>query len=453
MKNFLRSLAAGTLFPVGIFSFFILAGCAHSGNLHPFRSQKGLLGPVANPDFLVPDPVSLSLYLGDVFNSRRDGGTVLYGHRLEEKLRKLMGGQVLEVCQTLPCYADAARKLHLSFILTATIRKDDEPSQSRGILTLTRWSVDPLFPEMTVPLVFPLANGRPSYERIVDRAVSSMMIRVEARSESKGKRSSSGMAADLRRLVAEGKVDQALRQAEAQFRRQSNQSLSREFYSTLYRLEMSAGKPEMAHTVGEAAIRNHHASTGLILRMAGDALRTGHVNQERNILYQGLTLYPDNRLFWRKLVVEYIYREDFAQAMKVIRMYVKRNPQPQDHPHFRGEIYACLVGLGRGDEADLWFRRHILKTRLGQARPRPYLAHAMISRDLQKGEWRAAEEKARGLVAMGVRSTSLYTDWMTALGASNNPIGEARVARDAISKGFGSRWIRDQLAYLEQKGY
>ncbi len=453
MKNFLRSLAAGTLFSVGIFSIFLLAGCAHSGSIHPFRSQKGLLAPVGNPDFLVPDPVSLSLYLGDVFNSRREGGTVLYGHRLEEKLHKLMGRQVLEVCQTLPCYADAARKLHLSFILSATIRKDDEPSKSRGILTLTRWSVDPLFPEMTVPLVFSLANGRPSYERLVDRAVSSMMIRVEARSGSKRKRSSSGKAANLRRLVAEGKIDQALRRAEALFRSHSNHSLSREFYSTLYRLEMSAGKPEMAHIVGEAAIRNHHASTGLILQMASDALRTGHLNRERNILYQGLTLYPDNRLFWQQLVVEYIHRKDFAQAFRVIRMYVKRNPQTQGHPRFRGEIYACLVGLGRGDEADLWFRRYILKTRMGLATPRPYLAHAMISRDLQKGEWRAAEEKARGLIAMGVHSTSLYTDWMTALGASNNPIGEARVAREAISKGFASRWIRDQLAYLEQKGY
>ncbi len=453
MKNFLRSLVSGSLVPIGLVSFFILGGCAHSGGLHPFRSQKGLLAPISNPDSLVSDPVSLSLYLGDAFNSRREGGTVLYGRRLEEKLQKLMGGQVSEVCQTLPCYADAARKLHLSFILSATLRKDETQARPEGILALTRWSVDPLFPQTTVPLEFPLDRGRPSYERLIDNAVSKLMDRIEVRSDAKGRTTHLAATAAIGRLVAEGKIDQALRRAEALFQNQSGPSLSRRFYSTLYRLEMSAGKPEMAYVVGEAAIRNRRASSGLLLQMARDARGSGLTNRERNILYQGLSLYPNDRFFWRQLVDEAIRREDFVQAFKIIRIFDKRNPSPAEHPHFRSEIYACLVGMGRGDEADLWYRRYIEKHKPGSVMPRPYLAHALVSRELQKGLWKAAETKARGFIAMGVRSKSLYADWMTALGADNNSIEEARAAREAISSGYGSRWIRDQLAYLEQKGY
>jgi hypothetical protein len=394
------------------------------------------------------------------------------------------GEQVASVCRSIPCYADAARKLHYKFILAATIQKDVTKGGSEEILTLTRWSVDPLFPEVTVPVTFSMKGQAPSYEKLVKRGVSRMMRRVEALSSRKNVAGPEGAAKKIRKLVAEGKVDLALRQGEAIFKNGSSPPHSIEFYSTLYRLEMSAGKPEMARRVGEEAIRIRRASSDLFLEMARNARDAGELNRERNILFEGLSQYsdlflemarnardagelnrernilfeglsqyPEDRFFWRELVDDSIDKGDFSQAFKIIHIFNKRNGSSPAQPSFRWEVYACLVGLDRGDEADLWYRRYILKHKVGEVLPKPFMAHAMVIRELQKGEWKKAEMKARDYIAMGVRSRTLYTDWMIAMGADNNPIGEAHAARLAISAGFSSRWIRDQLAYLEQKGY
>ncbi len=453
MNNFIRKRGFGPLILIVLASLSILSGCAHSGGPHPFRSQQGLLAPLEDPDSLVSDPSSLSLYLGDLFNARGEGGTVLFGHRLASKLRAVEGEQVASVCRSIPCYADAARKLHYKFILAATIQKDVTKGGSEEILTLTRWSVDPLFPEVTVPVTFSMKGQAPSYEKLVERGVSRMMRRVEALSSRKNVAGPEGAAKKIRKLVAEGKVDLALRQGEAIFKNGSSPPHSIEFYSTLYRLEMSAGKPEMARRVGEEAIRLRRASSDLFLEMARNARDAGELNRERNILFEGLSQYPEDRFFWRELVDDSIDKGDFSQAFKIIHIFNKRNGSSPAQPSFRWEVYACLVGLDRGDEADLWYRRYILKHKVGEVLPKPFMAHAMVIRELQKGEWKKAEMKARDYIAMGVRSRTLYTDWMIAMGADNNPIGEAHAARLAISAGFSSRWIRDQLAYLEQKGY
>jgi len=453
VKTFINRPISGALVPIVLVFLSIFSGCAHSGGPQNFRSQKGLLAPLENPDSLVSDPSSLMLYLGDVFNSRGEGGTVLYGQRLEARLRKLEGEQVSAVCRSLPCYADAARKLHYEFILSATIRMENSKDHSKGILTITRWSVNPFFPEMAVPITFSMEGKGSSYEKLVDRDISRMMDRIKARSSRAGISGPEGAQQELKKLVAEGKIDLALRRGEAIFRNGTGIPQSTGFYATLYRLEMSAGKPEMAYRIGISAIRFRRASSGLFLEMARNAKEEGNLNRERNILYEGLLRYPENHLFWRELVREYISREEFSEALKIIDSFRKKYPPSPLHPRFRGEVYACLVGLGRGDEADIWYRHYIEKHKLGEGRPSPYLAHAMVSRELQRGEWKKAEKKAREFIAMGVRSKKLYADWMTALGADNNPIGEAHAARSAISGGFGSRWIRGQLAYLEQKGY
>ena len=453
MNNFIRRRGSGPLILIVLVSLSILSGCAHSGGPHQFRSQQGLLAPLEDPDALVSDPASLSLYLGDLFNSKGEAGTVLFGHRLAAKLRGVEGEQVAAVCRSIPCYADAARKLHYKFILATTIRKDVTKGRSEGVLTLTRWSVNPLFPEMTVPVSFSMEGPGPSMEKLVERGVSRMMRRVEAFSSRKSLVGPEGAAKEIRTLVDEGKIDLALRRGETIFKNGSGSPRSSAFYSTLYRLEMSAGKPEMASSVGVEAIRIRRASSELLLEMARNARDAGDMNRERNLLYEGLSQYPDDHFFWRELVDDYIDKEEFLQALKIINIFSKRNHASPLHPFFRGEVYACLAGLGRGDEADIWYRRFISKHEIGEAIPKPYLAHAMVIRELQKGEWKKAEKKARDFIAMGVRSRKLYTDWMTAMGADNNPIGEAHAARLAISAGFSSRWIRDQLAYLEQKGY
>ena len=216
---------------------------------------------------------------------------------------------------------------------------------------------------------------------------------------------------------------------------------------------MSAGKLQWARKVGDTAIQARRASPSLLLEMARDANKMRESNREQNILFQGISMFPNDHSLWRHLVQNEIEKKDYAQAFKVVQMFEERNPSLSNHPHFRSEVYVCLVGLGRGDEADLWFRKHLLHSKILKQNPPLYLAHAMITRELQKGQWITAEKKAKGWIAEGIRSSQLYQDWMTALGATNNPIGEAHAAREAIAFGFESQWIRDQLAFLEQKGY
>ncbi len=434
-----------------ILPFFF--GCAHSGDLHPYLTKKGLLVPISDPDGLIDNPTALSLYLGDVFNARAEGGTVLSGQKLTGKLRQLLGGQVSETCRSLQCYANAAKTWNMNFLLSASIRREERDSRSEGVLTLTRWSVEPLIPDLTVPVVFPLGTSHPSFETLIDRAVKEFMKQAAERRSRTRAGSGSDETADFRKLIGEGKIDQALRVGELAAKNSPDASRSPEFYPTLYRLEMSAGNLERAQAIGEDALRTHRASPSLLLQMANDARRMGEPNRERNILFKGLALYPDDRYFWRQLIREEIRKKDFKQAYDVIRHFEKRNPSPMGHPRFRFEVYACLVGLGRGDEADLWYRQNIEKSNKNSGSPPLFFAHALVSRELEKGDWRTAEKKAKSYIARGIRSPQLYQDWITALGAGNNPIEEAHAAREAISVGLGSRWIRDQLAYLEQKGY
>ena len=185
---------------IALMLFANLIGCAHPSDLHPFRSQKGLLVPIRDPDGLVKNDSALSLYIGDLFNSRMNGGKVLYGHRLEERLRKLEGRQVFEICQDLPCYARAAQQWNMQFILSATVRLSENANRPSGTLTLTRWSVTPLFPDLTVPVSFSLDKGPPSYEKLIQKAIGEIMDQMEARSQQQGVHSQSGEGDDLTKL-------------------------------------------------------------------------------------------------------------------------------------------------------------------------------------------------------------------------------------------------------------
>jgi len=439
----------GSLIVGGALTLIFLSGCAGSGALHPHRAERGLLVPVADPDGLIPDRDALTLYLGDLFNARRDGGRVLFGEALEKRLRKYQGNQVTEICQSFPCYARAASAWKSGFILEARVRKDDDRDHPGGLLVLTRWSVSPLFPKTTVSVRFPLDRGVPlALEPQIDRAISLMMVRMAPRPKGKIRKELPDEIADL---LARGKTDLALRKGEEAFNAGRVEPDS--FYFSLYRLEMSAGKPRMAMSVGERAIALRRISAGLFLRMIRDERDARDPGRERNLLFEGISLFPNDREFWRGLVHQDLRDKRYAKALATIRLYKRRNPPLPGHPPFVRETYAALVGLGRGDEADLWFRKEIDRNWMEGPHPSLVLAHAVIERELQKGEWGRAEKVARLFVARGVRSVEIYRDWMTALGAMGNPIGEVHAGRQAIEGGYGSAWIRSQVTFLEQKGY
>lgn len=438
-----RLIVGGTL------ALMFFSGCAGSGALHPHRGEKGVLVPVEDPDGLIPDRDALTLYLGDLFNARRDGGRVLFGEKLEKRLRQYQGIQVTEICRSFPCYARAAAAWKRGFILEARVRKDDDRAHPGGLLVLTRWSVSPLFPKTTVPVRFPIDRGAPlALEPQIDRAISLMMVRMAPRPKGKIRKDLSDEIADL---LARGKTELALRKGEEAFTAGRVEPDS--FYISLYSLEMSAGKPRMAMMVGERAIALRRISAELLLRMVRDAREARDPERERNLLFEGLSLFPNDREFWRGLVHQDLRDKHYAKALSTIRLYQRRNPPRPGHSPFVRETYAALVGLGRGDEADLWFRKEIDRNWMEGPRPSLVLAHAVIERELQKGEWGRAEKVARLLVARGVRSTEIYRDWMTALGAMGNPIGEVHAGRQAIEGGYGSGWIRSQVTFLEQKGY
>lgn len=429
------------------------SGCADSGQLHPFVGQEGLLAPMKNPDGLVENPEALTMYLGDTYNDRKEGGQVLFGHSLARKLRGLLGGQVSELCRSLPCYVDAAKAWHKTFILQATVRKNDDAEKPDGLLTVTWWSVQPLFPGTTISLSFPLGKKPTDYEKLLARAVDRIIRqRLQAKRGNLTNSREDG-SSRLSELLSEGKVDQALRLGERLFGRPEVSRLPKSFFFTLYRLEESVGKPEMANRVGRKALETGRASPALLLDMARNARTKGDVNEERNIFFRGVALYPRNRSFWRFLIRERIRDGHYKGALELIDRFDKINPPLAGHPHFVRETYGALVGSGRGNAADRWFQAHIGKKWKEDPKLSPFLAHAVMMRYFQQGQWKKAEETASGLIRRGIQSDSLYRDWMTALGAENESITEVHVGREAIARGFRSRWIRDQVTFLERKGY
>lgn len=434
---------------MGLLLSVVLSGCAGTGGLHPHRGEKGLLVPLEDPEGLLSDSHSLTLYLADDYNSRHDGGQVLFGASLEKRLRKLQGAQVTTVCRSFSCFAHAAKIWNEKFLLEARVRKDDDRTHPGGLLVLTRWSVSPLFPEVTVPVTFPLdMSASQGLEPVIDRAVNQMMSRLGPRSVHKLPQN---MSDEIAALVAKGETDRALRMGEAAF--QSRAPRSPSFYFSLYSLEMNAGKPKMAMVVGKRALALHQASPQLLLAMIQDARESENSGEERNLLFEGVGLYPNDKRFWSGLIHQDLREGHFKKALSTIDRYERRNPSRKNHPPFPIEEYAALVGVGQGDEADQWLRQNVDKNWMELPHPSLLLAHAVILRELQKGQWRKAEKIARLLTARGVRSKDLYRDWMTALGAMGNSIAEAHVGRQAIANGYTSHWIRGQVAFLEQKGY
>jgi tetratricopeptide (TPR) repeat protein len=431
----------------------VLSGCADSGQLHPYVGQQGLLMPIQNPDKLVLSANALTLYLGDTYNDRNEGGQVIFGHRLTRKLRDFMGGQVASVCRTFPCYADAARAWNRSFILIAKVRRDEDAARPEGILTITRWSIDPLIPQTTATVSFPLDSGTPPYEKILRRGIDTLIAQTLSIKNEKFTGSVNDVDLHLKELLSKGEIDQALRLGERTYAGHSKVHLSKNFYSTLYSLEESAGNPGTAKRVGETALSSGMASKSLILKMAAYERNGGNLNGEQNILFRGLSLYPNDRSFWRRLIRDHIHEGDYHKAKALIRQFGTLNPEMPDRPVFPMEVYAILVGTGKGEEADQWYRDYIKKDWADGPRPSAFLAHAVVTRFFQLGEWKRASRLLKGLIGKGVKSEPLYRDWMTALGAENSPIEEVHVGREALSLGIHSPWIRDQVTYLEHKGY
>ena len=433
----------------GVIGSSLLSGCAGGGALHPHRGEKGVLVPVEDPQGLLSDRHALTLYLADAYNARKNGGQVLFGKALEKRLLKFQGAQVSEVCRSLSCYARAAQSWNKQFLLEARIKRDEDMSHPGGILVLSRWSVSPLFPETTVPVSFSLDRVRSGgLEPVFDQAVKLMMLRLKPH-QNHG--NLSDPTDEIAALLAKGKTDLAMRKGEETFFSGAPQSPS--FYSSLYRLEMNAGKPKMAREVGERALTLKKASPPLLIDMIRDSRDAGDSGRERNLLFQGISLYPNDEAFWTGLIHQDLREGRYEKALATIRLYEHRNPPRMGHPSFPQEEYAALVGLGRGDEADQWLKKTISKNWMEAPHPSLLLAHAVIMRELQKGQWRKAEKVARILAARGIRSKELYRDWMTALGAMGNSIMEAHVGRQAMAAGYTSVWIRSQVAFLAQKGY
>lgn len=437
------------LIGMGVLFVLLLSGCAGTGSLHPHRGEKGVLVPLEDPEGLFPDSGSLTLYLADAYNSRHDGGQVVFGASLEKKLRKLQGNQVTEVCRSFTCYSHAAGIWNKKFLLEARVRGDNDKNHPGGVLVLTRWSVSPLFPKTTVSVAFSIdRSASQGLEPVIDRAVSQMMVRLGPRPKHGA---GTPLTDEISSLLARGETDRALRKGEEAFLSGAPHSPS--FYYSLYRLEMSAGKPKMAMKVGMEAISQHRASSKLLMGMIQDARDSGNSGRERNLLFEGVSLFPNDKTFWAGLIHQDLRENRFKKALDTIHLYEERIPPRKGHPTFPTEEYAALVGVGHGDEADQWLQQMVEKNWMETPHPSLLLAHAVIFRELQKGEWKKAEKIARILMARGVRSKELYRDRMTALGAMGNSIAEAHVGRQAIARGFASRWIRGQVAYLAQKGY
>ncbi|WP_148272548.1 hypothetical protein [Leptospirillum ferrooxidans] len=381
-------------------------------------------------------------YVSDRFSHFAHSALLLSG----EKLNRTQNAKSLPlVCRSIRCESKEARSLHVPHLLDIHI----SPSSTPGtlFLTLTTWNVSPLTLERMVSRRILL-----SQQAAFDALPAAMEELVSTRGlyfSIKDTQPESGPGKTILHMISRGQTERALALGEKTLNSQPVQSPT--FFNGYFQALVLSGQAEKATLIGETAIQQHAVTPQLIVGLRRLEKDLGHSGKARSVLYRGLMELPDSRLLWSYVIEDQVKRKNNHEALRLANLFIEKHPGKKIPERMIGAIYAAYVFSDQGQTADDWASSHNI---INNQRMKPELVkHAILFRLLQKGQYEKVVVLARKWILRGPASSHLFQDLMIAEGGLNEPISEARTARNAIASGHSNSWILSRLSDLAVRGY
>ena len=364
-----------------------------------------------------------------------------------ESLAKAQKSESLPlVCNTIKCESKEARSLHVPHLLDIHISRASTPGAL--FMTLSTWKVKPFALDRMVSRRF-LVSENAAFDSLPSAMDELLSMRGMFFSlQDMQPEADPGQA--ILHMIARGQTERALSLGHKILRGQ-NAPLSPVFFRGYFQALVLSGQPEKALLVGETAIRQHKASSQLILGMRGLEKDLGHPGKARSVLYRGLAELPDSKLLWSYIIEDQVRRKNNQEALRLSRLFIEKHAGNKVPARMVGAIYAAYVFSDDGATADDWGKKHnIIKNKRMQTE---LVKHAILFRLLQKGHYEKVVLLARKWIGNGDTQADFFQDLMIAEGGLNEPISEARTARNAIASGQANPWILNRLSDLAARGY
>lgn len=382
-------------------------------------------------------------YASDRFARFAHSAQVLSGERLKQDQNS---ESLPLVCNTIKCESKEALSLHVPHLLDIHISR----VQTSGTLfmTISTWKVKPLTLERMV-------NRRllVSQSAVFDAIPSAMDELLSTRGlffplQDMQPEADPGQV--ILHMIARGQTERALSLGRETLRSQRTPH-SPVFFTGYFQALVLSGQPEEAILLGETAIREHKVTPQLIVGMRGLEKDLGHSGKARSVLYRGLTELHDSKVLWSYVIEDQVRRKNSQEAIRLANLFIEKHPGKKIPVRMIGAIYAAYVFSDDGPTADHWAKEHnIIKSKRMKTE---LVKHAILFRLLQKGHYGKVVLLARKWIGNGDTRADLFQDLMIAEGGLNEPISEARTARNAIAAGQSNPWILNRLSDLSVRGY
>ncbi|MDA8059057.1 MAG: hypothetical protein M0Z37_01740 [Nitrospiraceae bacterium] len=364
-----------------------------------------------------------------------------------EKLRQAQNSESLPaLCGTIQCESREAHSLHLTHFLDIHISKASTPGAL--FMTLSIWKARPLTLERMVSRRFLVTESA-----AFDALPSAMDELLSARGlyfPLKDIQPESDPGESILHLIARGETERAVSLGKANINNQVAVH-SPVFFTGYFEALVLSGQPEEAIRIGEMAIHLKEVTPQLIVGLRRLEKDLGHPGRARSVLYRGLAELPDSEVLWSYIIEDQVRRNNSREALRLAALFMKKHPGKKISGRMSGAIYSAYVFSDEGTAADQWGEEHnIMKSKGAQT---GLAKHAILFRLLQKGHYEDVVLLARKWILKGETRADIFQDLMIAEGALNEPISEARTARNAIASGQSNPWILNRLSDLAARGY
>jgi hypothetical protein len=381
-------------------------------------------------------------YVSDRFAHFAHSAQLLSG----ESLNRAQNAKSLPLaCHSIRCESKEARSLHVPHLLDIHISHASTPGAF--IMTLSTWKVKPLSLERMVSRRFLL-----SQQSAFDSLPAAMEELLSTRGlyfSLKDTQPEAGPGKAILHMISRGQTERALALGEKTLDSQPVHSPN--FFTGYFQALVLAGQEEKAILIGETAIKQHAVTPQLIIGLRRLEKDLGHSGKARSVLYRGLMELHNSRLLWSYVIEDQVKRKNNHEALRLANLFIENHPGKKIPERMIGAIYAAYVFSDKGQTADDWASSHnILKSQ--HVKPE-LVKHAILFRLLQKGQYEKVVILARKWILKGPARSHLFQDLMIAEGGLNEPISEARTARNAIASGHSNSWIVSRLSDLAVRGY
>jgi len=364
-----------------------------------------------------------------------------------ERLKQVQNTESLPlICNTIKCESREARSLHVTHLLDIHISKAS--TSGALFMTLSIWKAKPFRLDRMVSRRF-LVSESAAFDELPS-AMAELLSTRGLYFPLKDMQPEADPGESILHLISRGQTERAVILGKNTLKNQGVPH-SPVFFTGYFQALILAGKPEDAIQAGETAIRLHEVTPQLIIGLRRLEKDLGHAGKARSVLYRGLSELPDSEVLWSYIIEDQVSRKNSREALRLSRLFIEKHPDKKFSARMVGAIYAAYVFSDEGPTADQWGYEHsIMKNQLMKT---GLAKHAILFRLIQKGQYEDAVLLARKWIVQGDARADLFQDLMIAEGALNEPISEARTARNAIAAGQSNPWILNRLSDLALRGY